>query len=78
MPDTGFGSPPVVDMGAYESQAIACPADLDDDGMVGFSDLLAVLTAWGACPGCPEDLDGDDMIGFSDLLVVITSWGPCR
>ena len=27
----------------------ACPADLDGGGEVGFSDLLTLLAAWGAC-----------------------------
>jgi hypothetical protein len=48
------------------------PGDVDGDGVVGFEDILAVLSAWGACPPeCPEDLDGDGMVGFSDLLLVL-------
>ena len=54
-----------------------CPADIDGDGDVGFSDLLAVITAWGPCPGCPEDLDGNNAVEFADLLVVLTEWGRC-
>jgi len=56
---------------------LACPADLDGNGTVGFPDMLAVLTAWGLCEECPEDIDGDGEVGFSDLLVVLTNWGPC-
>ena len=26
------------------------PIDLDQDGAVGFTDLIAVLSAWGPCP----------------------------
>ncbi|MBT8487133.1 MAG: VCBS repeat-containing protein [Phycisphaerae bacterium] len=55
-----------------------CPADLDDDGVVGFTDLLALLAAWGPCPGCAEDIDGDGDVGFVDLLTVLDDWGPCR
>jgi hypothetical protein len=55
----------------------ACPADIDGDGNVGFSDLLSVLTFWGPCPGCPEDVDGDGDVGFTDLLAVLSGWGPC-
>ena len=54
-----------------------CP-DLDGDGTVGVSDLLTVVTAWGACVGCPEDIDGNDDVGFSDLLLVLSAWGPCE
>lgn len=27
-----------------------CPNDVDGDGLIGFSDLLAVLANWGPCP----------------------------
>ncbi len=56
---------------------IECPADLDANGAVGFSDLLAILAAWGPCPGCPEDLDGGGGVGFADILLVLAAWGPC-
>ena len=58
------GSPPV-------------PGDVDGDGLVGFTDLLAVLNAWGGCPdceACPADVDGDCMVGFGDVLVVLQGW----
>ncbi len=29
------------------------PGDLDDDGTVGITDLLMLLSAWGPCPGPP-------------------------
>ena len=54
-----------------------CLADIDGSGEVEFGDLLAVLTAWGPCPGCPEDLNGTDEVDFGDLLEVLTAWGPC-
>ena len=60
---------------------LSCEGDVDEDGAVGFSDLLLVLAAWGPCPhqsGCPEDLDDDDQVGFSDLLIVLAAWGPCE
>ncbi len=44
-PDTGRGQPPLVDMGATERQADACPADVDGDGTVGFGDVVAILAA---------------------------------
>ena len=49
----------VVDMGAYEFQTVAAPsscrADISGpfgvpDGMVGFQDILEVISAWGMCP----------------------------
>lgn len=30
-----------------------CPWDLDGDNLVGFGDLLKVLSFWGPCPGLP-------------------------
>jgi hypothetical protein len=54
-----------------------CPGDLDGDGIVGFPDLLIVLSMWGPCPGCPGDIDGDDIVGFPDLLIVLSTWGDC-
>jgi hypothetical protein len=58
-----------------------CPADLDGSGAVEIMDLLALLGAWGECPGggapCPADLDGSGAVGLTDLLEVLVSWGPC-
>lgn len=52
--------------------------DLDGDGMVGFGDLLILLTEWGPCEGpafCPADLDGNGAVDFGDLLILLTEWG---
>jgi len=54
-----------------------CPADLDGDGTVGVSDLLALLASWGPCKGCPADLDGNGNVGVPDLLALLANWGPC-
>ena len=55
-----------------------CPADLDANGSVGASDLLALLASWGPCKGCPADFDGDGSVGASDLLALLANWGPCQ
>lgn len=52
-------------------------ADVDDDGAVGFSDLLAVLAAWGPCDGCPEDVNGNGRVDLPDVLLILSNWGPC-
>ena len=54
-----------------------CPADIDGDGMVGFGDILAILSAWGN-KGGPEDLDGSGVVDFGDILIVLAAWGPCE
>ncbi len=51
--------------------------DLDQDGAIGVADLLALLAAWGACPGgdaCLADLDGDLTVGVADLLALLSGW----
>ncbi|MBX3373154.1 MAG: hypothetical protein KF817_04910 [Phycisphaeraceae bacterium] len=57
------------------------PGDLDEDGGIGFSDLLLLLANWGpcghACAWCPWDLDGNRDVGFSDLLILSSNWGVC-
>jgi len=57
---------------------IDCVADSDDDGMVGISDLLALLSAWGPCDICIMDLDENREIGVGDLLELLSAWGPCE
>ena len=54
-----------------------CVEDLDGDGVVGFGDILRILSAWGPCKACPEDIDENGDVGFSDLLLVLGAWGDC-
>jgi predicted outer membrane repeat protein len=78
--DTGNGDPPIVDMGAYEFQPSACPADFDDSGDVGVKDLLFLLGTWGPCPpkeDCAADFDLSGDVGVKDLLILLGAWGPC-
>ncbi len=56
---------------------LPCPADLDDDGSVGASDVLALLASWGPCRGCPADFDDNGFVGASDILALLANWGPC-
>jgi hypothetical protein len=58
--------------------APAIPGDIDGDGMVSTSDLLALLGAWGGCldcGDCPADLDGDCQVSTADLLILLGNWG---
>lgn len=76
-PDTGLGEPPLVDLGAFEFQALA--ADLDGDGDIDWDDL-AILTGCWSGPGNPSqpvgcqpehfgdaDLDVDGDVDLADL-----------
>jgi hypothetical protein len=54
------------------------PGDIDGDGNVDITDLLALLAAWGDCPQqgeCPADLNGDGVVGIGDLLILLANWG---
>lgn len=77
--DTGVGTPPIGDMGAYEFQVGSdCPADLDHDGTVGLSDLSILLSNFGCTPGpasCSGDIDGDGDVELSDLSALLADFG---
>lgn len=60
---------------------IVTPGDVDCDGLVDISDLLAVINQWGDClskGACSADVapppDGDGVVDVSDLLLVINQW----
>ena len=58
-----------------------CVADLDGNGAVNTSDLLALLGAWGPCPPdefCHADFDYNSEVNTSDLLTLLGAWGPCE
>ncbi|MCP3903538.1 MAG: hypothetical protein GY715_07860 [Planctomycetes bacterium] len=54
-----------------------CLGDVDGNGDIDFTDVLAVLSAWGTCGGCPEDIDDSGFVDFTDVLAVLGTWGPC-
>ena len=59
------------------------PGDITGDGQVNIDDLLAVIAAWGPCPGPPAACNadvaptpgGDGQVNIDDLLLVISNWG---
>jgi hypothetical protein len=48
--------------------------DVNGDGNVDVSDVLALVSAWGPCSGCPEDLNQNGMVDVTDLLIVLGNW----
>lgn len=76
VPDTGGGTAPIVDMGAYELQATAppCPTDFDGNGSTDAADLGILLGAWGTAGG---DLTGDRTTDAADLAILLGAWGDC-
>jgi len=57
--------------------ASSCDGDVDGDGNVGVTDVLAVIGTWGPCENCTTDIDGDGIVGVNDLLAIIGQWGAC-
>ncbi len=74
-PDTGPGTPPIVDMGAYEVWVVW--GDVNCDGGVDFDDIDPFILALGsheayglAYPGCPyesADTNADGYVDFDDI-----------
>ena len=56
---------------------VPCPWDTDGDGLVGITDFLELLGAWGPNPGHPADFDGDGIVGITDFLELLGNWGSC-
>jgi hypothetical protein len=53
------------------------PGDVNQDNVVGISDVMALLAEWGPCSDCSScnaDFDGDCDVGIGDLLVVLANW----
>jgi hypothetical protein len=56
----------------------ACPADLNNDGVVNGADLGLMLGSWGNCPApCKADLNSDGIVNGADLGLLLGAWGPC-
>ncbi len=54
------------------AQLMACPPDLDGDGVVGGGDLASMLASWGTPLG---DLTGDGTTDGQDLAGLLSAWG---
>ena len=54
-----------------------CPdgADFNQDGVIGTSEVLVMLAAFGDVTTGPEDLNGDGMVNVGDVLVLLGSFG---
>lgn len=60
-----------------DANEAGCPlnggADVNDDGLVGLTDLMQVLGAWGSYELAP-DIDHSGIVGFDDLVEVLVWW----
>ena len=54
-----------------------CPegADFDQDGLIGTSEVLLMLAAFGDIATGPEDLNDDGMVNVSDVLILLGAFG---
>lgn len=71
--DSGQGSAPIVDMGAYEFQGTVCPADFNGDGAVDSLDFLAFLNAFAARDPA-ADFNDDGAVDTLDFLSFLNSF----
>ncbi|MHC4065277.1 MAG: dockerin type I domain-containing protein [Planctomycetota bacterium] len=56
---------------------LACPWDLNGDGVVNVLDLIELVMSFGPCEGCPADFDDDGFVNVVDLIALIMNFGPC-
>ncbi|MCP3905795.1 MAG: hypothetical protein GY715_19380 [Planctomycetes bacterium] len=80
--DIAAGTTPDLDGDGIPDECQPCDqADLNNNGGVGFDDILVVLTDWGPCPDppttCPGDLNDNGTVDFGDILIIISAWGKC-
>jgi hypothetical protein len=71
--DTGAGTSPIVDMGAYERDH----RDINSDGRFNLEDLAALSANWlttdcGPCDGA--NLNTDTEVNLTDLLILTESY----
>jgi hypothetical protein len=57
---------------------ISPSADINGDGNVDVTDLLAVIAEWGCTGCCSADVNGDGVVNVTDLLAVIEDWHGVR
>ena len=56
---------------------LACPEDINGDGVIDVNDLLEIVGGWGSSD--PDlDIDGNGVVNTDDLLAVIAAWGACE
>ncbi len=54
-----------------------CPWDIDNSGVVGPEDLIALLGRWGDV-GARADFNDPPGVGPEDLIELLGNWGACR
>ena len=63
------------DVEILSTQSGGILGDVNCDGVVNVTDVLAIVSEWGDCAlVCNEDIVPDGTINVSDLLQVIGNW----
>ncbi|KAA0213996.1 MAG: hypothetical protein DYG94_03000 [Leptolyngbya sp. PLA3] len=73
VPDTGSGTPPLVDMGAYECALTPCIADWNSDGVLNFFDVQGFLAAFSSHQPS-ADLVHDSVFNFFDVQAFLAAF----
>jgi hypothetical protein len=73
MVDDGLGTPPLIDMGAYEFQGATCFGDLDGDDDIDLGDLATLLAHYESTGTVYSDgdLDRDEDVDLADLAALL-------
>jgi hypothetical protein len=75
--------PSIVEAGidSFQLEIITCGSeclgDLNSDGAVNVTDVLAMIGVWGS-DDANADIDGDGVVAIGDLLAAIGNWGNCE
>jgi hypothetical protein len=75
-PDSGAGSPPIVDMGAYEFGSSPVVGDLAPPfGTINVADLFVLLSNWGTNGPGADLAPPTNIVDVADLFVLLANWG---
>jgi hypothetical protein len=66
----------VLDIVILRPSGAAPSPDVNGDGAVNVSDLVAVIIDWGCSGSCAGDATGDCRTDVNDLVAVIVAWDP--
>lgn len=58
----------------YETEN-GCPADFNQDGLIGMADLLILLQDFGCSMSCSTDLNGDDAVNATEIMIFLSLFG---
>lgn len=70
-----FGTGTDKDGDGIPDDCVACPGDINLDGVVNGVDLSTLLASWGNRG--PADLNADGTVNGVDLSMLLASWGSC-